>query len=458
VVGDSGRRRVMYASDPLRPRIGISLFTDIGADPDPGVIEMRLPETRWLSGRVVDADTGRGIAGVYVRFGQQRGAESKEAAKSSVAVTDRDGTFRLPVVAGTGRVTTDDVHGYFNPSQFRQPGQPRQADEIRVDVLASGDPQPLTIKMARGLLVRGVVRDAAGKPVAGAALQAEPDAPGYRPAGAATDAEGRFQITGLSPRQAINLVALASGGEARLKVEGAPDHPLNQTRAKDVEMTLEPGVVLSGRVLHKGKPRPGVVMKLRHSLGKQSNRYIAAGETTTDAEGRYRLVGPRAGDQYMLDVGDPDGMVDPGWPYQLWVLQTIPAGRAEIDLPDVNLITRNQTLRGVVVDPQGKPVPGITISARIADKGRGSIHGPVRNFQPWPNTGADGKFEIARLPDEPIELMAYRANPKGGRILYPVNFRARLNQQDIRIVFDVTLDQPVEDLDATKDKSPPRDK
>ena len=58
--------------------------------------------------------------------------------------------------------------------------------------------------------------------------------------------------------------------------------------------------------------------------------------------------------------------------------------RAEVRLPDVRLVTRGQTLRGVVVDPQGKPVAGVTVSARLA--GGRTLTRPRTGPPPWTQT------------------------------------------------------------------------
>jgi hypothetical protein len=211
---------------------------------------------------------------------------------------------------------------------------------------------------------------------------------------------------------------------------------------------LQPGVALAGRVTYGGKPRAGVRLKLRRTLGDNKNRYYDWGEIVTDADGRYRISGLSSGDGYMFAVHDPDGFLSPDWRHQSPYVQRIPADKREIELPDVKLVSRGQLLRGLVVDPQGRPVSGITISARMAD-GR-MLSRPPTGPVPWTTSGEDGRFELSQLPDEPIELMAYRANPQGGQIRFPAKARPALNQQDVRIVLDPRLTDEVEDLDAPK--------
>ncbi|HEY1379398.1 MAG TPA: carboxypeptidase regulatory-like domain-containing protein, partial [Gemmataceae bacterium] len=217
----------------------------------------------------------------------------------------------------------------------------------------------------------------------------------------------------------------------------------------DQDFTLDPGVTLSGRVLHDGKPRAGVVMKLVRSIplgDGRSARSSECGECTTDVDGRYRVGGLKAGDRYFFMIEDPAGMADPGWHYQSPYIQTLRPGADEVKLPDVKLMSRAQTLRGVVVDPQGKPVAGLTVSARL---GNGqSLSRPQTGPPPWTETDERGRFELRQLPDQPLELMIYRRSPGGTRIRYPAVVRPAVNAQDIRAVFDPTLGGEVEDLDA----------
>ena len=101
-----------------------------------------------------------------------------------------------------------------------------------------------------------------------------------------------------------------------------------------------------------------------------------------------------------------------------------------------------QRLSGTIVDPNGGPVAGVRISPYLIGSGRPYLYGPRLAAR----SGADGAFTLRDLPDEPIELMFYRpgafgypVGTSGRAIVYPGRIRPRLNQSDIRIVFDPTL-------------------
>ena len=215
-------------------------------------------------------------------------------------------------------------------------------------------------------------------------------------------------------------------------------------------------VTLVGRVLKDGKPRPGVAMSLYRSPSGAPNRFAPQpfAEVKTDNLGRYAVAGLAAGDGYNFRVRPGDTSADPGWSHQRPYLQTVrPETAGFVRLPDIRLIDQNQSLSGIVVDPKGSPVSGVTVSAKIADT---YIHlsRPEEGPPPWMETDAQGRFDLHQLPDLPIELMTYLRNPKGGPILHPAIARPNRNQSEIRILYDPTLAKKPEDLDTTAETRP----
>ncbi|TWU46038.1 Dioxygenase [Novipirellula aureliae] len=101
--------------------------------------------------------------------------------------------------------------------------------------------------------------------------------------------------------------------------------------------------------------------------------------------------------------------------------------------------TGNQKLSGIVVDVHGQPVPNLKLTPKQ------SVWGPVFNrFSK--RTKSDGSFSFEGLPDVPLELFFYNDNVRGYPLgdqlvsaLYPGLFRCKLNQSDIRIVYDSQL-------------------
>lgn len=168
---------------------------------------------------------------------------------------------------------------------------------------------------------------------------------------------------------------------------------------------------------------------------------------TTDQDGRYLVAGLEPGDGYRFAIKTRDGSAAPDWVYQLPYIQKLHEEQAEgiVELPTANLLGSNHSLSGVVVDPDGQPVSGITVSASL--KGGRSLARRDNGAQHWTETDQAGQFQLEQLTDEAIELMAYKRNPAGGTILFPARIEALRNQTDIRIVLDPRLAGPLEDLD-----------
>jgi hypothetical protein len=453
-----GKFRFHYGSDPLRPRLNATIIADIPAGDDSPTIEFRLPAHGWVTGRVVDADTGKGIVGVYVSYGRRVDAAGDETPASSIGVSGADGSFRLPAVVGRGSVNViRSVYGYVVPYFATLGAREQNLSGVPVEVPATGDAAPVTVSLGRGLVVRGTVIGADGKPAAGAVVNAENEEPRLsRRVSAIADAQGHFALGGLYPTAKASLTVSAAGGATRLTLEATPDHPLDRTLRKDLDVRLKPAIALTGRVLFNGQPRAGVVMRLHRGTeqGGGRLRMSTVGESTTDVEGRYRIDGLEPGDRYAFEVVDKEGLVDPDWRHQSPYVQTVRAQAGEVSLPDVNLATRGQALRGVVVDPQGKPVAGVNVSASLV--GGRSLSRPRSGPPPWATTDAEGRFDLRQLPDQPIELMVYKPGPGGTRIRYPAHARPALNDRAIRIVFDPSLGEEIEDLDKPKRPDTPK--
>jgi len=199
-------------------------------------------------------------------------------------------------------------------------------------------------------------------------------------------------------------------------------------------------------VLISGEPIAGVPVILNRGVAvfgaspePTGTRYSQISETKTDAGGKYRLSGLKAGDGYQVEIRPPFPAADPTWHHQSPYIQNLPSDATnEVALPDVNLLKLTQSIAGVVVDPDGKPVQGATVTVQLRSGehlARMTQSGPP----PWTESDHQGRFQLKELPDEPLSIMAYFANPKGGRIRFPAKLNVDMNQQDIRIVLDPSL-------------------
>jgi protocatechuate 3,4-dioxygenase beta subunit len=428
--------------------------------------DLRIPPRRELMGQVVD-EAGRGVPAVVVQWISQ-GAEAgdNQVRLSSRGLTDRHGRFRIPVIQGAGRVTLegssdgaafqggdsaaerDDqaalVQAYLPPPyQMRSLDDRAKAPFARtIDVPAQSAIPPLEFRLAPGLVVRGTVRDALGAPVAGVrvSVQSKAGLPEHDHAVLSND-QGQFELVGLHPREAYVARFASPRGARQLEIEAAPEHPLDKTRTVELDARLEPAVALAGRIFLRDQPAAATRVKLmaRRPLDENRSRLQEIDATQTDAAGQYRLYGLRPGEGFSIEVAPPIPAVDPDWHYQSPYAQNLPSDAAgQLDLPDMHLAPLTQSLRGAVIDPEGQPVEGATVSAQMLRGG--SLFRTESAPPPWTKTDSQGRFQLAQLPDVPLQLMVYM-EPKGSdrRIRFPARQEVEKNQQDIRIVLDPSL-------------------
>jgi len=172
----------------------------------------------------------------------------------------------------------------------------------------------------------------------------------------------------------------------------------------------------------------------------------------TDADGRYHLYGLVAGEKYNVELEDPDGFTAPDFSHRYGLgIQTVGADEEKITLPDVNVMGTTQSLRGVVIDRLGNPLEGFTIAVSTAK----SPYRYLGNFNVQPlsaKTNDKGEFVLATLPDQPLELNAFRDKPSSAM----ARVRPAIGQQDVRIVIDSSLSRDVEDLDKPAQQGAPK--
>ncbi len=211
---------------------------------------------------------------------------------------------------------------------------------------------------------------------------------------ATADDTGRFVFEGVEPGT-ISLSATAPGWqEARLDSVEVP----NGADVDGIEIPLEPGAVVTGRVLGPdGRPAIGAeVNVVRDDADPMRFR-----GNPTDGDGRYRIEGVEPGkisveathDEYTRAVKDLEAR--PG----ANVLDLILGGGAEAS--------------GVVVDPSGMPVPGAWV--RLAHPGR-DWGGPEAT------AGGDGSFRFAGVGEGDWAVFAGKRGyaPSNGEVKFTI--------------------------------------
>lgn len=233
----------------------------------------------------------------------------------------------------------------------------------------------ITIDLRPGEALIGTVLDPGGAPVSGAWVQAfEVDADASeaeareRPLDRThpivprrTDAHGRFALPQASPDSIVGLrVSDPVRGHAwwsRFESEGSGDS------ARSPSITLELGRALEGRVRYgDGSPARGVRVTARPSNVRRGESPVTPfgpgrrhAFAWTDDAGQFRILGLRPG-EYLLGTWRDPRNVDSGDPGPGAQRTSFPASAP------VEWTLTTPGIRVVVVDPGGRPIPGIPVS------------------------------------------------------------------------------------------------
>jgi hypothetical protein len=225
--------------------------------------------------------------------------------------------------------------------------------------------------------ITGRVVDLKGRPIAGAEVWglAFRDKVGS----ARADADGRFRLASLKEDKPITIWADAPG-LARQRREGihvfaGRDHDIGR-------LVLLPGTRIRGRAVDaRRRPIAGVTIMvndyrfvLGHTISSDQTEWTLAG----DAEGRVTTDPLPAGEVHFLFAA-------PG-KVRTWLERDAEPGNTEADLGDITLADE-APIRGVVVDQDGKPAPGVEIYAdydyrnaiKTGTDGRFTVHGAGRD-------------------------------------------------------------------------------
>jgi len=285
----------------------------------------------------------------------------------------------LSQLLGVGPVTaTSDENGAFALGGVR-PGREIRIAASHRDFGASEDVrvragEPVTLRLAEPLAIRGTVVDEAGAAIAGVRVQAAraaPDAPSdlFSARPSVTDAEGRY------------LVRNAPKGELTVTFDH-PDYAIEkvQTTSQDLGRTvLSRGGTIEGEAVDaEGKPVAGVSLHgWRQGMDPASGRTNAS--ALTDEKGRFAMRGLAEG-EYQLRT----------WEKRYYSEEP----KVRTGTLDARIVLRTAGKLVGRVLARGLPVEGASVRAQRKE-----------DFLGWARTGSDGTFTMASLPpDEPFDV------------------------------------------------------
>jgi protocatechuate 3,4-dioxygenase beta subunit len=359
-------------------RVGLAQTVAVGIAQGADV-DVFVERGRAIKGKVVDA-AGKGLVGIRVMASRA------------------DPPYERPVTVKSGADGAFTLEGLL-PAKYRVNawGEGRGVSKPETAQVTTKDVDGVRLALEVPTVVRGVVLDAAGNPVAEAMVQGlvelKNDERRFAMDRATTDEAGRFELNRLAPGKLTITAKHPERGNAKW----GPDESSVAQRAA-ITLRVATTASIAGRVTFEdGTPAPGVmVMAPPQQVG---GTYVSFGppeQATTDAEGRFRLGGLDKG-RYMLFARRNDSS-PPG-----------PRARQEVTLElgehktgvELAVIAGGKRIAGRVIDPQGQPVSGAIVSAGQEREGF-AFRMPVREGMPSGAnavTDPDGHFTLDDLQE-----------------------------------------------------------
>jgi hypothetical protein len=288
-----------------------------------------------IDGIVKDGTTGKPAAGVRVeaRRGDIRPTALLDPeAMVSAATTDAKGAFHIEGLANQVHTVSAVARGYG-----------------RAHTSASPSGRRVELFLFPGSSIRGVVRDAAGKPIPGVAVRAE-GAMRFRrlQAPQTSDASGRYELLGLEP--GVYRV-LAHHKDYALGV--APGVVVERQADVDLDLRLEPGVTVTGRLVNEDS-RPVAGHIAPQEISGEGGLWTLGDILSTDAgaDGKFKLEHVPSGEHALAATARGFG------PKRI----DVSAGARPVDVGDV-VLEPGGTIRGRVRDKAGNPIGGAQLTA-----------------------------------------------------------------------------------------------
>ncbi len=425
--------RELATDHPVRQRARVAA-ENVPSSPAAPVV----PRAR-IRGRVVDAIDGAPLAG----------------AKVTVFRNSAGGGFRWSLESGADGVFAGEVEETASPVGIDLYVAASARGHLRRDFAPWTGPQGEDlgdVKLERGVVVRGRVETADGRPVASARMFATA---GAHPLGydfalqharamGRTDADGRFELDqGLAPVDDDGVYAVLAAS-----ADGVAFAIVNVRKGRDsiddVVLTLRTAVVTVEVVDSAGHPVAGAEVLAQPRFGpfrgasptadrtllrtSQDAALAAVFTLTSDSGGRARFSGLPApdGEPARYDIAATAAGLATGW------AEGVLLPRAEDEAVRIVLTVAEEIVAdGRIVGEHGDPVEGATVS--VGSRGSRVSEGPASV-----TTDGDGAFVLERTQGEAGEYAAWVEVTKEGFAKRTLNlaFRAAARGEPVTIVLE----------------------
>ena len=353
-------------------------------------VDLTVTGTGQIRGRVVDGDSGRALADFQVRY--QPDAQGGMRFMMRMGPGRGRGPYeRQPFHAEDGSFVLEDVPaGRWTVEAFAPGFQPGSAAAVTVAEGESSD--AVEVRLTKGGVVSGrVLESRTGKPILDATVRVEPSGGGPRmgmmrmgPDGSddetSTDADGRYELTGLAPGTWVLTASHPDWSEATSTVE-IKDAPAS------ADVRLGRGGSIGGTVLGGARPVAGAQVTLQPSgdAGMRMGGFAGGGDQSalSDEAGRFRFDRLNPG-RYQLSAALRDQTSAPA--------DAVLTGD---DTQDVQLtLATGALLKGVVSGLPESQLSGVMVNASGQD------------YFASARTAAGGSFELSGVPEGVITLRA----------------------------------------------------
>jgi protocatechuate 3,4-dioxygenase beta subunit len=334
--------------------------------------EVLVPDAVPLAGRVLDADTRRGVARAFV---------APQLSVAGHVRTDARGSFTLD--------SSSREHSPWITAAARGYLETTHLPSARTEV---------TLTLEPAVDLHGAVFDSSGDPVANAEVVATPHGTEVRRLSrifglpvrrTASDSQGEFVVPRL-PRKSAYSVTARSAGFAPAEV--VVSDPAAIADSGGIVLRLESGTLVTGKIVAPtGRAVPGAEVTLERQAENTVLRYRYAGRAAahafkfhsrSDGEGEFTFANIPVGRFHV-------GIEAPGFADESVPTFEIEPGMRTHDLGVVAL-EEGVALAGRVEDPQGTPLAGAEVAVSTPRHSWNSVPSPPV----MTTTDNDGSFTV----------------------------------------------------------------